>query len=166
MCNKNPCLHHGRCFVDDNYIDGYFCKCPKNYKGVRCQRKFCMTVATISQSSLTIHKLIRSLCFIVPAALCVFPEYVCSSSNGIKFFSFCFSEVQCNICLLKYASRQCRVKRLADHKKRKKAFSLVTSGQFIRRNRQEIPSLSNMLMLGASSDMLMLGAYFLSGFCR
>lgn len=56
VCHKNPCLHRGRCFVDDNYIDGYFCKCQKNYKGVRCQRKLCMAVVKISQLSLTTHK--------------------------------------------------------------------------------------------------------------
>ncbi|CAB4008492.1 arachidonate 5-lipoxygenase-like [Paramuricea clavata] len=81
VCHKNPCLHHGRCFLDENYIDGYFCKCQKNYKGVTCQ------------------------------------------------------QLQCNMCLLKYASPQCRVKRIADHEKRKKAFSLMSSKRFIRRMR-------------------------------
>ncbi|XP_028402283.1 arachidonate 5-lipoxygenase-like isoform X2 [Dendronephthya gigantea] len=80
-CSSKPCLHDGQCFVDDNYIDGYFCKCRKDYKGVKCQ------------------------------------------------------QLQCSISLLKYASRRCRRKRQTDHKKRQKAFSLITAGQFIRRNR-------------------------------
>lgn len=39
VCKRNPCLHNGRCIVDDNYVDGYFCECEDNYDGVKCQRK-------------------------------------------------------------------------------------------------------------------------------
>ena len=39
-CQSFPCLNNGIC-VESPILEGFVCQCPKNYKGVFCEKSLC-----------------------------------------------------------------------------------------------------------------------------